>query len=226
MGRLYSTLVAAPSKILGGVSTLVGLAAAIRPQWVETEIGSHVNAATIQNLGIALLAASALYFCLLWLLKPSKGDGHNAPNVAASGHQAVAIGSVHGGFHQHQAPPKFSKIIEFKMLPEFLGGISKADLDGVATLRIKGPYSEQTATLALDLIPVKHPDQIQPDVEIRDIYIHTGPTKEYFFDTQHSKRQALDVGGKVFIVTLREIEILEVPGVAKPLRFEFMVKEA
>lgn len=226
MGKLYSALVAAPSKVLGGVSTVVGLGAAIKPQWVEAKIGSQVNADTIQNLGVALLAVSALYFCLLWLLKPGgSGDASTVFNNPSG----VNIGTVKGGDfsqHSHAAPPKFRKEFTLTTIPPFMGGETTIDLDGVATLRLFPPYSIGTATLKLDAVPMKQPDAFFPDTEFRGIQITTGEMRSFFFDTQNNKRHTLEAGGKVFIVTLRETEALVVEGLQNPLKFVFSVAEA
>lgn len=67
---LYAGLVRLPFKLVSGVGWLVGLLSAAAPDKVQQFVGQGVSAATIQGVGIALLAAASVYFALLWLLKP------------------------------------------------------------------------------------------------------------------------------------------------------------
>jgi hypothetical protein len=141
----------------------------------------------------------------------------------------LIIGNVTGGNisqHTHLAPEKFKGVFELTNLPQFLGGVWTIDLDGVATLRLCAPYSMSHATLAVDMVPMRAPDSISESVQIRDAFVTTGKRQELYFDNEHNKRHTLEAGGKVFIVSLRETEQLQVEGVANPLKFVFAVKEA
>ena len=227
MGKLYSALVAAPSKILGAISTTTGFAAAFWPDWFANKIGTQVTADSAQQLGIMLLAIGSAYFFLLWWLKPGDvsdtGSTFNNPS-------GVNIGTVTGGDfsqHTHNAPTKFSRVFEVTTIPSFMGGNDTINLDGVATLRLFPPYSIRGATLALDATIMKQPDEVFPDGSgFRDVRITLGKLKTFTFDTEENKRHTMDVEGKVFIVTLRGTEALKVEDVAKPLKFVFSVKEA
>jgi hypothetical protein len=221
---IYRALTRAPALLFSGSITFAGLLAALYPNEIREILGIAMIRQGIQNVGFAGLTLAVIYFALLWVLKPTAAEGDGG-KVIAHGNQPVAVGVMHGDFHQHQAAEKYSKVIEFKMMPAHLGGIQVVDLDGIATLRLTGPYSEQTATLSVDLVPTTYPDNIQPNFQVTDFHVHVGNSQTLFFDTSENKRRTVEAGGKVFIIALREIEVLNVPGVAKPLRFEFSVRE-
>lgn len=71
---LYAALVRLPFKIGGGIGWTIGLLSAAIPTKIEKIAGYAMSAGVIQAVGIALLALSAPYFAVLWLLKPSARD--------------------------------------------------------------------------------------------------------------------------------------------------------
>lgn len=226
MAKLYSALVALPSRSFGVISGAIGIPAAFWPTWFENKVGVQVTADAIQTIGICLMAASIAYFALLWWLKPGSGEDASTTINTSGG---IGIGHVSGGDfsqHTHNAPRKFSGVFEVTTLPSHMGGNRTVDLDGVATLNLFPPWSLDTATMMLDSVPMKQPDVNLQGAQFTDIRFTTGPQKKFTFNTGDDKRHTMEAGGKVFIVTLRETEQLAVEGVANPLKFVFAVKEA
>lgn len=150
---------------------------------------------------------------------------HGGTNTTYGAGSHVFAGPVHSPVFNPPAR-KFSGIFEVTTLPKPLGGVNLVDLAGVATLRLHVPYSAQKITMALDIVPTRHPDQLGPDFQSTDIYSYSLPVRTFEFDTQSKKRHTFEVEGKIFTITLREIELLAVESVANPLKFVFSVVEA
>ena len=95
------------------------------------------------------------------------------------------------------------------------------NLDNVATLRLYVPDAIDLATLILDTIPMRFPDQGSfKDVEI---YTHLGP--QYVFDNGDNKRHEIMVAGRTFVVTLLAIRKLYVPNVGNPIEYTFGISD-
>jgi hypothetical protein len=197
---------------------------------LEMTINSLVKGQGYKNLahaaGLYAHRARELHAALSEVVAALGAEPHSSNTTHGTGSHIFA-GPVHNPtFHAHAAHAKFSAICELTTLPSYMGGQSVIDLDSVATLRLSPPYSIDSATLALDPVPMRQPDAILPGAEFRDIQVTAGRSKRFSFDTGQNKRHTMEAGGKVFIVTLRETEALSVEGVANPLKFVFAVKEA
>ncbi len=104
---VYSGMVSAPSKVVSGAATLLGLAGTIWPEKVQNLAGDTVTVDNIQSIGIVLLIASVIYFALLWLLKPGESDsgkGNITQTTSGSNFHNIHAGTV-GEMHLHAAPP-------------------------------------------------------------------------------------------------------------------------
>lgn len=112
---LYNALVALPSKTIGISTGSIGVLAAFWPTWLETKVGAKVTADTIQTAGMALMAASIVYFAMLWLLKPSVSDVVESPSQSnASG----GSGSANfAGNHGHITVNQFSSAVPVEPKP-------------------------------------------------------------------------------------------------------------
>lgn len=219
----------------GGGGTLLGLL-----WWVYSQATTAASLPADASAAAKMFSDPPIYLpwlvvagsiiVLAWSFWPSKApdEEDDESRVIARGSNAVAVGKLEGNltYHAHAAHPKFSGVFDIIAIPRHLGGVSTIDLDGVATLRLFPPYSIDTATLALDAVPMRQPDAIMPGAEFRNIQITTGNPRMFSFDTGPNRRHTMEAGGKVFIVTLRETEALNIQGVANPLKFVFAVKEA
>lgn len=177
------------------------------------------------HYGLVAIGAILLLITFIWSMLNKRSDGLNNQTHGPGAH--IFSGPVSNPtFYTNTVPSKFAAECEMTTAPTSLGGRSVIDLDGIATLRLMPPYSRTSVTVALDMVPIKHPNRIEPDAQITDVHLYIGQSKRFFFDTDHNKRHTMEAGGKIFIVTLREIELLQIEGVANPLRFRFAVKEA
>ena len=102
----YQALLKAPFRIASGASTALGFVGTFWPDKVKAMIG---NGVPVQPIGIALLLASAIYFLLLWLLKPGEKDGGSGTTVTTGGPYSPAVGSVGGNLTQVFNPPPAEK---------------------------------------------------------------------------------------------------------------------
>lgn len=68
---LYEGMLRLPFKLGSAAFGVVGFVGSVWPDRIRTTLGGDVNVDTIQLAGSIALACSALYFCVLWLLKPT-----------------------------------------------------------------------------------------------------------------------------------------------------------
>ena len=121
----------------------------------------------------------------------------------------------------------FSATESIKLWAPSLGGNETLDLDNVAILRVVGPAASNQITLALDTVPVRLKDMEipgkikieSPQFQIRD------PSKEYPFDGDKNKRHEIEIGGRTFIVVLKDIFPRTIEGVADPTEYVFGISE-
>lgn len=100
---VYQALLRAPLRIAGSVSGVAGFVGSVWPEKVKAVIGEGVP---VQPVGIVLLGAAAIYFLLLWLLKPGESkSGGAGRSQTTHGPSSPAVGVVQGDFHMYPPPP-------------------------------------------------------------------------------------------------------------------------
>ena len=101
---VYQALLKAPFRIASGLSTAAGIVGSVWPDRVKAVIGN--TDLPVQQISIALLALSAVYFLLLWLLKPGERKGGDAGgnSITTGGPNSPGFGTVHGNVTIHAAP--------------------------------------------------------------------------------------------------------------------------
>jgi hypothetical protein len=126
----------------------------------------------------------------------------------------------------------FSETQRIIMAPSFLGGNMLLNLDNIATLTAWPPPTRDRVTLMLDFIAT--PVVMKGLSESKDgcdnfhgsnlfkLVTSRGPT--YSFDAKHV-RQEIPVEGRTFTVTLKEINNIEIQGVADPFELVFGISE-
>jgi hypothetical protein len=126
----------------------------------------------------------------------------------------------------------FSETQRIIMAPSFLGGNMLLNLDNIATLTAWPPPTRDRVTLMLDFIAT--PVVMKCLSESKDgcdnfhgsnlfkLVTSRGPT--YSFDAKHV-RQEIPVEGRTFTVTLKEINNIEIQGVADPFELVFGISE-
>lgn len=116
---LYPILVSAPAKIGGFAATVLGAAGTLSPEWMEKNVGSHLTSQLIQQIGFGLLVIAALYFFLLWWLKPDGEEGVAATSVSTSGRGSPAIGSARDVYINTPPPPVAKSGVSSRDDPDF-----------------------------------------------------------------------------------------------------------
>ena len=120
----------------------------------------------------------------------------------------------------------FSQTQSIKVLPPSLGGVNFLNLDNIAMLRLHVPYSLQSVTLILDIVPMSIIPQTSPGVTVEGAQIYDqSQGTQYIFDTGLNKRHEISVSGRTFVVTLLQINQLSVPKVANPIEYVFGISE-
>jgi hypothetical protein len=120
----------------------------------------------------------------------------------------------------------FSQTQSIKVLPPSLGGVDYLNLDNIARLKLYVPYSREYVTLLLDIIPTDMPSRSGSGIAVEGAQIYDqslGVT--YVFDKGAQKRHEITVAGRKFVVTLLQINQLDVPNVANPLEYVFGISE-
>lgn len=155
----------------------------------------------LQFIGLALLVIGGIFSWVGFVISP----------------QQTIISSIRSLFSQTQS---------IKVLPSSLGGNSTLNLDNIATLILHVPYSMDSVTLLLDVVPVVFPDRYSNLITIEDAqYYNQSNGKQYVFDTGKNKRHEIDIGGRIFIVTLLKIIKLNVAKVSNAIEYQFGISE-
>jgi hypothetical protein len=120
----------------------------------------------------------------------------------------------------------FSQTQSIRVLPPSLGGIDYLNLDNVARLKLYVPYSANSVTLLLDIVPTSPIVRTSPNVVVEGAQIYNQSLGvQYVFDTGDNKRHEIAVGGRTFVVTLLQINRLGIPNVGNPLEYVFGISE-
>jgi hypothetical protein len=100
---VYQALLRAPFRVASATGGVVGFIGSVWPDKVKAVIG---NGIPVQPISIALLAFAAIYFVLLWLLKPGESSSGSAggTTVTTHGPNSPGIGSVARDVHIHNHP--------------------------------------------------------------------------------------------------------------------------
>lgn len=132
---VYQALLKAPFRIASGLSTAAGIVGTFWPQEVKAVIGEGIP---VQPIGIALLAASVIYFALLWLLKPGEGNEGGGTTITTSGPNSPGFGSVGGNvtITHHHAPAATQPVKS----PHGSSRYTSENLDALARVMRAGPY--------------------------------------------------------------------------------------
>jgi len=120
----------------------------------------------------------------------------------------------------------FSETQSIKVLPPSLGGIDHLNLDNAARLKLHAPYSLESVTLILDVVPTSVTPKSTPGITVEgaQVYDHTSGT-QYVFNKTQNKRHEITVSGRTFVVTLLHVKALDVPDVSRAIEFVFGITE-
>ncbi len=152
--------------------------------------------------------------------KSNSGDVYNVSSKNQTG------GMTAGKIEISNSRNLFSQTQSIKTQPTGLGGNRLLNLDNVATLRLRPPYSLNNATLILDVVSQTLPDYHSKTTDIIDFqYYNQSTGTHYIFDTGEHKRHEIRVGGRVFIVTLFKIIKLDIANTPEALEYQFGISE-
>ncbi len=118
------------------------------------------------------------------------------------------------------------------MAPQFLGGNMVLDLDNLATLTAWPPPTRERVTLMLHFIAVppamecvsvtKEGCENLRNSNVFKVVTSHGPI--YSFDTNHPRHE-IPVAGRTFVVTLKEINNVDIAGLSHPFEVVFGISE-
>jgi hypothetical protein len=174
------------------------------------------------NYGLVGVGVVLLLVTYVWhLLNGREAEGGQHTHGPGS---HIFSGDVHNPVF-HAGVPKFSAEQTIFTVPDFMGGNRRLDLGGIATLTLFPPWDEQSLTMKLDTVPMTHGGLKGEGFELSGIAVTVGEHQTFVFNVGQNRRHTISAGGKVFTVTLREIDQTPVEGVAKALRYKFSIAE-
>ena len=105
---IYRAMVSLPAKFVSGGATLLGLFGTFATEAARKVVGDRMTAENIQYVGMMLLAATLIYFILLWLLKPGSDEGGGTTQSPTSHGSYSPATAVAGDLHYYAAHPPLS----------------------------------------------------------------------------------------------------------------------
>lgn len=130
---------------------------------------------------------------------------------------------VRDGAASGEMRARFTSTQTVSTFPSETGENRTLNLDNVATLRLGVPYSANDVTMVLDPVVVRLDGEHDPGIQVEALGYRAG--RRLLFDQGENKRQFIDAGGRVFVVTLTEIDPRPVAGEARPFKFTFSISE-
>lgn len=166
---------------------------ALWPEWFASRVGARVTATAVQEIGIGLLAASVVYFALLWWLKPG-GASPTANGQRTHGHSSPSIGTAESIVINYAAPPP--AVTQERKQALNPDRYNQRALDGLA--RALGAQSAPTYPPGLARYVIKpKPDLPLNGVLIR-VYLALGPIpKDNLEKAKFWRRVNLEIADKV-----------------------------
>jgi hypothetical protein len=107
---IYRVMVSLPARFVSGGTTLLGLFGTFATEDARKVVGDRMTAENIQYIGMLLLAATLLYFFLLWRLKPGSDEGGGTTQSPTSHGAYSPATAVAGDFNYYAAPPPLAGI--------------------------------------------------------------------------------------------------------------------
>ena len=155
--------------------------------------------------GIVVSAAVAIYF---------NSPSHNSlTNVANTGNITQGRDIVVNNLPRQY----FSDTQRVIWAPDFLGGHKTLNLDNAATLTARVALSG-SIIMVLDDVAV-------PVIRGSNLFkLSTSNNPQYVFDGKQIRHE-IQVGGRTFVVKLKEINNLKIPEVANPVEYVFGISE-
>mgnify|MGYP001591711657 CR=1 FL=1 len=181
----------------------------------------------LQFFGGILGVLSAFFLLIGFVISPNENIIKSIKNYYIKQQIHYGIGdNIAGDKIVTEIKSSFSQTQSIKTLPSSLGGIDYLNLDNVATLKLYVPSSLNKVTLLLDVVPISLPDQHNKAFIVEDAqYYNQSLGKQYIFDAGENKRHEIEVGGRVFIITLLKIIKLNITDVPGALEYQFGISE-
>ena len=80
-------------------------------------------------------------------------------------------------------------------------------------------------TLLLDVVPMDAAVKHGPDIQVEGAQIYYGKREKFLFDADRNNRKEITVAGRCFVVTLLQINKLQIANVANPIEYVFGISE-
>lgn len=127
----YRFLSAIPARVVGSAGQFASISAALWPDKIKHWLGQNVTPEHIRIVAIPCIAIFAVYWLVLWLMKPGKEEGLTPPGFTFSGsnHGDVHMGHV---FHLNDPStpkPTTSLVLHARLIRyEYLDGIHRCGI--------------------------------------------------------------------------------------------------
>ena len=110
-------------------------------------------------------------------------------------------------------------------LPPLLNGRNTINVDNVISLRLSVPYSANEVTLTVNAAGVHLPDKNTAQMQVSGTYVTTGSVQRITLNRTDKKTQIIKESGRTFSIRLVDSRVLNTPGVANPLEWNFAISE-
>jgi hypothetical protein len=220
--------------IVGWVGTsMTGIILAFLP--------GYLNNPSTTSLKVMIGCGIGAVICfLVWLFTAEKKN-EVAPSIAQSVTGGVGgaqqVGDGNSIFQTINQVPRilttrtaFSITAKLCNLPPYLDAKNSVNLDNAGVLKLWVPYSLSSVTVCIDPTVSNFPNDnpfvtIGSSVVPGSVQMTFGKLQEYVFDRVSNKRHDIEVGGRVFSVTLMEVNPVNIPGIAPTFEYVFGISE-